>query len=456
VSYYYYAPEPFHVGLFSAAFRREAAKAAPDIVPILDITFPDAARRYSSVGAQSETLGQYRPLIEEWGTLRPQADSRGNRLSAPSLEVVIIDTPDSGRALTKLLGGSNRNTVRGSAAKARWASLNVSEPDWFTLCDWVLDRWVQEGMNWRLTLQPDESFLDRKFPKQAINTAIWPKAHTDALGQYAPILYGRHDSLGADSEEAPAGFVPTYYVDTSAFVYTPSIAWMKAVDKVYADGTEVTSGFSITHPVQGGIQWTAIDFVSDQGDAVITCDVQGIEDEGDGTGTLITNPARQLEHLITNFILGDYRSGLWPVSSTRLDPTLFAEAADFLDAMGQDGSKQFGGDQEKGIDAFNGWAVSEGLKPFWTLGGQLAVRPLDHRYERIYGDHPWWKEEHEEGASFAIESDPENVTSRYSVEFVYDNAQGKFQRQLDVSDLSVETGEPIVESIERAWSESKA
>jgi hypothetical protein len=47
------------------------------------------------------------------------------------------------------------------------------------------------------------------------------------------------------------------------------------------------------------------------GTRTLTCNVEGIETVGDGSGTLITDALDQYEHFLANWAFGDYQSGAW-------------------------------------------------------------------------------------------------------------------------------------------------
>src|SRR4029079_11088134 len=126
-------------------------------------------------------------------------------------------------------------------------------------------------LEWTLNFRANDRPLTAQVPRTTITTYDWPDAPKDSLGQYVPIVYGRHDSSG----ETNTGALPTIYVDNSGFRYLVSIGHMTSVQRVYKDGTLVNAGCSITNPVVGGRQWTLIDFTTDQGTSTITCDGLG-------------------------------------------------------------------------------------------------------------------------------------------------------------------------------------
>jgi hypothetical protein len=88
---------------------------------------------------------------------------------------------------------------------------------------------------------------------------------------------------------------------------------VKAVDNVYLFGAVVGSGFTTHTRTYGSKTYTTIEFTSDQRSASrsneleITCDVDGITDDGTASGTRIANPARIWEQVLLSagFVAGD-------------------------------------------------------------------------------------------------------------------------------------------------------
>ena len=86
-----------------------------------------------------------------------------------------------------------------------------------------------------------------------------------------------------------------------------------------AAGVQTGSGWSATVVEVNGRGYTLIDFTTDQGTATITCDVTGLESAGDGSGTVVTNPATIWAMWLSNFVFADYTGvGGWLSTIFRL------------------------------------------------------------------------------------------------------------------------------------------
>lgn len=182
------------------------------------------------------------------------------------------------------------------------------------------------------------------------------------VGAGVPILYGdltdRSEAGGAQCQALYAG---SYNLSNGLMYHKFVVAGhaVKAITAVYTENgttgvgplTDATNGAGLGGPwvVPGYANWTALigpnlyedingqrftiiygkvghapadvaaGFVEptdrDRGVSIISVSVQGIETNGDGTGTLITNLLDQYRHFMLNFGFGDYQSGPWVTAS---------------------------------------------------------------------------------------------------------------------------------------------
>ena len=443
-------------GLFSGPFREETEKGlggrhgagTPEIFVAFDLVLPGGTKKYSNVGVSSAVRGKYDARVESFGTIPREVSELDNQLSPIEMNVTILDT-DRDFAMEV---GSYRGSIRGSRATIRIVSPNVSDGDSFLAFDGVLDSYTQpEPMKWELKLIADDRPLRLgKVPKTAITQADWPAAHGDAIGQYLGPIYGVHNSNGTGN----AGSVPALYVDTVDHTY----AWMLGAGTattVYSAGVGMlTTSYTSTTTTINGKLWSIVTFTSDQGDNEITLDVEGLTDQPDGTGTLITNPVEQLKHFLVNFVWNDWRSGAYYEESTApLAVESFNRTAELLNAFGHRGSKRYAGtEQLNALDALNEWLDSHEIKAFWTNQCKLAVRPIDHRTQRLYFDTQVLKGS-ELALSFSRIFDPTNIVQKVSTQYIYNEAAAKYSQTLEVSDLSV--NEDVTVSRALPWSEAE-
>jgi hypothetical protein len=113
----------------------------------------------------------------------------------------------------------------------------------------------------------------------------------------------------------------------------------------------------------------------------ITLDVDGVEDVGNGTGTLITDPVLQYEHCVRNFLLGDYQYGSWlstPVSP--ISGAALMDSSSWTTAAGQKGVTYVGagclgmeGERASISDWLERWNLSADVFLGFNKSGQLIV-----------------------------------------------------------------------------------
>jgi hypothetical protein len=440
------------VTVLSAAMRTELQKVNPKVVAGFEIDLPGGTKRYSMSGQASASRGHFEGKILSFGPItRRIADRRNNLENFQSA----IEIDDKDFELSILLAGPNGNNVRGSAARIVLMSTNVDNSAAFTYFEGrILSPKATSSLSYIVPFVPNNTPLEKYFPKHSINQFDWPNADSDALGRYVPLVYGQHDSTGVTNE----GMVKAFKVDSVNFKYLLSLGYLKSVDRVYSAKTlkTVTSDYTIENPIVNGKQFTIINFVADQTDNAITADVKGYETLGDGTGTLIDDPVDQLKHLLVNFVWGDYSAGTWlPDVSAPIDTVRFTETKTFLAALNFEASRNIFDTQRKGIQVLNEWLDNHRVKGFWAKPGKLAIRPDDPFTEDIYIDDPWvrWNY-HQQGQDMPpLDVDDLNVLDRVDISFLYDSANGKFNRTLVVEDPSVVEG--VSENIQYFWSAAR-
>lgn len=397
--------------------------------PVLELDLPGGTKYYGSAETNAHGLANYSGKLLQWGNIANGVSEASNVLARVETPVTI---DDNDKEWAQILEGSSGNQVRGSDARIKILGDGL---DPYTRFAGKIDSWSQpEPHRYVINLRPDDTPLERKFPKIRITQFDWPDASPDAIGLYVPLIYGYQSSVG-DTDE---GMVPTMYVDTSSYVYLVAFGYLKEVSAVYVDGTkEPTANYSITHPEVNGKQFTCIDFTSDQGSSIITADVQGYENAGNGTGTLIESPVRQLEHLLENFVYGDYQTGEWLTGNAPIDDETFAITDNFCLDEGYEGSIFITDDQVKARDSVNEWLKSWEMRAYWTREGNIGVLALDHREKNLVIDSPWIRWEQEDMA-FAQHVEVSAIIDRLTGRYVKNSVDDQLKQSLEVRDPSVD------------------
>ncbi len=406
-----------------------------------------------SEGWAAASTGLYEGDIVRAGELTRSVSDSNFRLPRDQASIVINDRD---RAREKVIMQSV-GSVAGSAARLKLASRTLDQSKWFTLFTGVIDSFSSPSpLTWRFDLKRDDRPLRELVRIPYIKEYDWPNAPTESLGVPAHVVYGQHSSTAT----AVTGMVPTIYVDTVAFRYVVSFGPITSVEKVYVDGVEsAAANWTFDGAFfRNGRWWSVIDFTSDQGDdAEVTVDCTGILD-----AIALTKPSKQLEHFLTNFMLGDWQSSTTSASSAWLIPsnfniatTLFDEAESFLsDKQIAKGSRLIHAGT-KGIDVLNEWTNELQIPSFWTYDGKIAIRPDDHTQTETYIASPHFRPQASPApVEREVTFSTDNLIDEVSVEYIYSAATGDFQKQLTVKDPS--KGYGAAQALQLHWRESVA
>jgi hypothetical protein len=245
--------------------------------------------------------------------------------------------------------------------------------------------------------------------------------------------------------------LPTLLVDIARFRYLVAAGWLVAIDRVYADGVEVTSGWTVDRVVRNNRLYTTVTFTSDQQKKTVTVDARGYETAGDGSGTLIDNPCDQVVHALNNWIWGDYASGAW-LASAPISATAATSCAAFFARKGIKGSGYIK-DRIRGHDLVAAWLKTFNARGFWTNAGQLGLGVQDHQYASVYPATVYREDRHDIGASFQLKY-RDDLISGVSVKHLYSATVGDYTQSLTIKDPTVER--EAEEALDMLWSYASA
>lgn len=425
----------------AVAQRRRVA-----LYPVLTLTLPDGGgtKRYGLEDVPSRLLGRHEALVASFGTAAYGVTLRTGELGTPSMRIRLLDKDRQIAAIEH----AYRSRLRQTQAQVRALSPDLDDgaaPVIFTGIVWSLGL-VQPGV-YELELRVDDSALRfAEFPQETLQRVHYTDIPQDAVGLPMPIIYGVFDSLGSVEN----GLVPGIRVGTG--LYHVGIGRLNDFLRVFKDGVEQTTGYTINYGIsRGGVTVTDVFFTVDPGvNASITFDLEGLEDRGDGTGTVLTNPVRVLQHIAANFWWSRWRTGDWYASSVA--PLDLRSAWIVERKMGRRGYRAaayFGDAKEKPIDAFNRFCKENAIASWWTPEGDIALGMLDPLEERTYLDRPWVRGDVEDRDAFAETPDASGVVRRLSVQYVQVPLDGSYLERLDVMDHTV--AERTSEETEASW-----
>lgn len=414
-----------------AGILAEFQKVSPLVYPILEMDLPNTIQ-YAAQDIGVNVRGTFKGKVVSFSS-----DSRAISPTRPSMSTresgVVIE--DTDKEFSNIVEGGGGNQIRGGAIRIIYVSPNTS--DEFTYFEGRIYNYEQTSpLLWNINFRPDQVPLDRPFPKTRISQFDWVNAHVDALGQYTPLIWGVHSSvLGTDN-----GSIPLLPVDTVNFRYLVCLGIAKAVDNVYKDeAIQAPSAYAVEYPIINGRQFTVVNFTSDPGeDAAITADVQGYESVGDGSGTVLINPAEQVEHGLTNFVYGDYQSGSWIDSSTApIDQITLANVRTFMgdEVEGYEGAIYLDGKNPiTGSTFVNTWLKTWEMRAFWTNDGKIGFAFFDHRLLTLQNEANRVRWDYHVSGGERLSYDVTSLVTRIVGRYLQDSVENKFLETLEVRD----------------------
>jgi hypothetical protein len=400
---------------FSSDFRTRAQ--AGDIpVAALEMTIAGTTYRYSDQPVASKSQGMFKPQVLDWGgAIVDAADDRNSSVEASSLSVTIADHDDT---LSNLFFGVNRRAVFNSTAKIYLAYPDISFANWFTVFTGrIATKNMVEPKVWRIDFRFDDTSLAGEtadFTLPVVDEKTFPTAPDESLGKKIPLIYGKR----AWSSAGWNGDIEATYCSTDGdpadatnpHRFVVCIGHATKIPIIWADGTLKGSYAKDTDwfwTERNGIYFTEIGYAGAPNPGVtysepITCNVWGMSTDGDGSTTeadLITNPARQIENFLINFVFNRWRKDAWktvgPLGSTPFDATSLTAIEDFFDDRGVVGS----GVLRSGValSVLNNWLKQHFCAAWWDEAGKLMFGVRNPYDSDIYLDNntpanwPWFQ-----------------------------------------------------------------
>lgn len=397
----------------------------------LTVSFPGSTLKMSTVPFTSATGGHYTARVLSWGGINYSISDRSGRLNSVEVRVLVSDTD---RSIARIYAGTSSESVRGSVATIKLASPLVASSSWTTLFSGVVVKVsFPRPFEAEIVMRTADDQFQRVSPRGGwvMSRVSWPNAKAEVFDKVAPCLYGVHD---ASTMQTGPGLVPALYVDTIEFRYLVCAGKAKSIDRVYVDGIQTGSGWATEYVTRGGRIYTCINFTTDQTDAEITCDANGYESVGDGSGSTITNPATQWAHRLTNFVLGDYMTGSWLSTNSLIDSTYLTSAESYMTSLGAKGS-DYDDQRRTGHDITARYCTSFRMRAWWTLSGTVATE-YENIFSAPYGGTRWrWYRD--EMGPFSLAEDDHQVSSRIVGRHIRSASQGSYLSTLEVMDASV-------------------
>lgn len=426
----------------------------------LMVQFPGSiTARWGNAGYTSVSGGHFQGVIKSLSAITRAASGRDGRLPAVQFTARMYDHD---RSLARFLSGVYAKQIRGSAVTLRLMTPTVAWADCTTFFSGQVVRWsVPEPFVVELVCRTDDERINRPSFQPTIDRNTWSNAAPEVYNKVAPVLYGTQD-VSTQRATGP-GMLPLLLVDQGAYRYLLCVGRAKTVTRVYVGELQISSSLYTTEylTLKGRI-YTLVKF-DDAADATaagvadsdgvalpnveVTCDADGYETVGDGSGSVITRPVSILSHFLSNFVLGEYMTGAWLATNALIDVT--AELADnvAIDA----GGSFYSSERITGADAIAAYCTSFERRCFWSKNFQVGFG-ADPVFAQPYtGPVISWHKMEVSQASF-VDKD-HAVTSRITARQCYSSAEDSYFQTLDIEDAgaSIES----VREMDRPWSEAR-
>jgi hypothetical protein len=449
---------------FSEAFRAGLSAGRP-IVPFASVAWGSGTKHYGVSPRRIGGLG-LDPRLIGGAAVTSTVPIKPGSLSFPGSSIVLAD--GDGEVTALLEAGED---PAGVDCSMTWAMPGVDLEDWFTLLSGLFSFANAEdgGYSQRLNIRANDRPLQGDADKILFLPAEFPKAPPATWNTFFPMIYGRHSAENLHGKGMML-CIPWSIDATEGYRVTPTMGHASAVPRVYKNGTLLTlsTDYDLSYPVRGKL-FTSIDLAAAiTADDIIACDIDGMTDVYDGTGSLITNIIDIFKHWLANRAFGSWRYGAWNgPEDYPIDLESFARAAGFASSFLPSGSARFGGAAEPqtiadGMQKFLGTAPC--FRPYWTETSQLALSIRDHRFHGFTS--PGFDSDvpavyirgrtQEIGVSFDDSEDVENLLSRVNLTGLFGlDADGRTEKgfqSIAVEDVSQQGA--AAESFDLAYSEA--
>lgn len=334
--------------MLSAACQ-EAARRGQPLYPVLVV---DLVARGLAVGrvvaapaVRPTALGQVTHVTTEggWGEIAYGSGVEESAIESVRTHVTLSDPRG------ELLRTLQTYDPRGSAARIDWASPGLVETDWTPLFRGVLEDWEREGLTTRLLVKTDDTLLRTAIPPRTIQKAEWSTAaDSTVFGTAMPLCMGIFDSFAITGR----GMVPCVnlrYDDALGYWWQVSADHLVNVRRLYYDGVaQPDSIWTTRRGVWGDGLATIVEVTAGsqpEKGVVVSCDLEGPDDDGLYAGPAVRNPLRQLRAVCEEFGFREPPLGAWRGAHPLIGSSWAAAETWFEDRNRAESARRWGADQ---------------------------------------------------------------------------------------------------------------
>lgn len=324
----------------------------------------------------SDLAAQVYPWASRLGSFQAKASGWANGLQASTYAFEVRDLDLS---FTELFGSDFRDDLVDVLLVSDLPTITVA--DYAVMWAGRIEKAVAGGVTIEFACRSRDKELTVPVPRSSITKFSFRNLPDGSReinnGQQA--LFGTHSAEGYAGDN---GMVLALLVDADVFLYLCA-AGRIPVDRVYSANVLMVVGtdYSIVYRLSADLRLgTYIQFVVAQGDNEVSFDATGFTSNGEALGPLVDTPSPLLSLLLNLFGYKDWRSGAYPTGAP-LSAAHLTVTENFLTALGHKAAYFLSGRRDSGIGLVEQFAKTFQLRTWWTLAGELAVAPLDHRMQ---------------------------------------------------------------------------
>lgn len=299
------------------------ARLFSQFVTLVEIDWPSGTQYYSFDGVRSPSL-YYEDLLTSIGTISREAPPLGGAYVISDVQIELWNRAEK---FSKLKA---TNAFYGKTVRIKFGDLQDGLANMATVFTGRINSW--NIANGKLQVTARDISYDRFRPlinttMKVLDSTTFPNVAQGQEQLLVPVVYG---NCGIDPAFAPpsgsynaGGPVPCYRIDPNVggkWRYVVAQHVCKSVDYVFVYGLVVSAAtYTVSTQTYGSVSMTVIDFnadpvVANQASTLeVTAAVQGITNDGTPSGTLLEDPATQLQHFLLNYAntsAGEIDSGL--------------------------------------------------------------------------------------------------------------------------------------------------
>lgn len=324
-------PRPYGSGTYGSGlyigtdFEQQMEAYAAFAFVIVEIDFPSGSRYFGGVSARFP--GQfYEGRVLSIGRFRRAIQQNLGLFEVSSIDVEFADTD---RTLIRL---ADTTRPKGSVARFKIGSQKLPLSDFVTFHEGKIDDFGAGDLSFRILVKDRLWTLPANPDTGTVTTENFPFALPAHVGLPLPVCYGSHSFTDSDfptgtgSDELDyrlRGAWPTLYVDVRETERTFLIARhpIKEIQEVYAfvesSGSQLLvettdyvayNAATLAGETMAFVKLTTAGFgkITDSNGrfGVLSVNVEGRDNLGDGSGDLMTNPVDVLADLLSNYLGG--------------------------------------------------------------------------------------------------------------------------------------------------------